>query len=135
MRRIVWGDDHAALLGAVRTLLEAHFDLVTTVEDGEAALEAIRTLGPDAAVLDISMPKLSGIEVARRLHGDEDGPAVVFLTVHRDPEIVEAALETGALGYVLKALAGRDLIPALEEAVKGHRFLSRALYPSTRNES
>ena len=135
MARIVWADDHAPLLGAVRTLLEAHFELVTTVESGEAALEAARSLEPDAAVLDISMPKLSGIEVARRLHENEGGPAIVFLTVHSDPEIVEAALATGALGYVLKTAAGRELVPALQEALKGHRFLSRALYPSTRNES
>ena len=127
MRRVLWGDDRLALLGAVRTLLEKHFELVGVAADGEAALEAARKLRPDAVVLDISMPKLTGIEVARHLQTDEESPAIVFLTVHRSPEIVEAALETGALGYVIKAFAGRELIEAIEEALKGHRFVSPAL--------
>jgi DNA-binding NarL/FixJ family response regulator len=125
--RIVWGDDHASLLGAVRALLEEKFELLAAVEDGEAALEAVRTLSPDAAVLDITMPGLSGIEVARMLRDLESGPAVVFLTMHRDPEIVSAALATGALGYVLKCSAGRELVPAIEEALAGRRFVSPSL--------
>ena len=125
--RILWGDDRIALLGAVRALLESHFELVGAVEDGAAALEAARALEPDVVVLDISMPKLTGIEVARHLQKDEGGPAIVFLTVHADLEIVEAALETGALGYVLKIYAGRELIMAIDEALAGRRYISQAL--------
>ena len=125
--RVLWADDHYRQLTPVQTLLERRFELVGMVSDGKAALDAARKLRPDVVVLDISMPELSGIDVARKLQADEDGPAIVFLSVHQDPAIVGAALDAGAFGYVLKAVAGRDLIVAIEEALAGRRYLSPAL--------
>ncbi len=125
--RVLWADDHYRLLTPVQTLLERRFELVGTVSDGKAALAAARKLRPDVVVLDISMPELSGIDVARELQADEDRPAIVILSVHRDPAIVSAALDAGALGYVLKPGAGRDLVVAIEEALAGRRYLSPAL--------
>jgi len=127
VRTVLWADDGVPLLGAVRTLLESRFEVVGVVQDGAAALEAARALDPDVVVLDISMPKLSGIEVAGQLQKDEGKPAVVFLTIHADPEIVDAALRAGALGYVLKTHAGRELVMAIEEALEGRQYISRAL--------
>lgn len=127
MQRVFWADDHATTLDAVRVLLENSFELVGTATDGEQALEAVRSLRPDVVVLDISMPKLSGIDVARKLHADEEHPAIVFLTIHGDTAIVEAALETGALGYVLKTSAGQELVTAIERVATGERFISPAL--------
>ena len=127
MIRVLWADDHYRLLTPVQTLLERRFELVGTVSDGKAALAAARKLRPDVVVLDISMPELSGIDVARELQADEDRPAIVILSVHRDPAIVSAALDAGALGYVLKPGAGRDLVVAIEEALAGRRYLSPAL--------
>ena len=125
--RILWGDDHVSILGAVRSILESNFELVGATEDGKATLEAAQQLSPDVLVLDVSMPKMTGIELARELQEQPRHPAIVFLTIHRDPAVVEAALETGALGYVLKTSAGRELVEAIEDAVEGRRFVSRAL--------
>jgi len=129
VQRVFWADDHITTLQAVRVLLESRFDLVGTATDGQQALEAVRTLRPDVVVLDISLPKLSGIDVARHLLASEEDeqPAIVFLTIHRDAAIVEAALETGALGYVVKTSAGQDLLDAIEQALTGHRFISPIL--------
>lgn len=115
------------MLGAVRALLESRYDLVGTATDGEEALDAVRMLRPDVVVLDIAMPKLSGIDVARHLQTDETRPVIIFLTIHRDAAIVEAALETGALGYVVKTSAGQELLTAIEQALTGRRFVSPAL--------
>ena len=129
MQRVFWADDHVTTLQAVRVLLESRFDIVGTATDGQQALEAVRTLRPDVVVLDVSMPELSGIEVARHLLAseEEEQPAIVFLTIHSDAAIVEAALETGALGYVLKTSAGRDLLNAIEQVLAGRRFISPKL--------
>jgi DNA-binding NarL/FixJ family response regulator len=127
VQRILWADDHVAKLDAVRTLLESRYELVGTATDGEETLEAVRTLRPDVVVLDISMPKLSGIDVARRLQTEDDRPAIVFLTVHQDAAVVEAALEAGALGYVVKTSAGKDLLIAIQQALTGERFISPVL--------
>ena len=129
MQRVFWADDHVTTLQAVRVLLESRFDLVGTAMDGQQALEAVRTLRPDVVVLDVSMPELSGIEVARHLLAseEEEQPAIVFLTIHSDAAIVEAALETGALGYVLKTSAGQDLLNAIEQVLAGRRFISPIL--------
>jgi len=129
VQRVFWADDHVTTLQAVRVLLESRFDIVGTATDGQQALEAVRTLRPDVVVLDVSMPELSGIEVARHLLAseEEEQPAIVFLTIHSDAAIVEAALETGALGYVLKTSAGRDLLNAIEQVLAGRRFISPKL--------
>ena len=127
MQRVFWADDHVTTLRAVRALLKSRYDLVGTATDGERALAAVRTLRPDVVVLDISMPGLSGIDIARHLGAAEERPVIVFLTIHRDAAIVEAALETGALGYVLKTSAGQDLLKAIEQALAGQRFISPIL--------
>jgi DNA-binding NarL/FixJ family response regulator len=81
-------------------------------------------LRPDVVVLDISMPILDGIQVAKRLREADPNSKIVFLTVAKDPDICRAALETGALGYVWKPRLGTDLTPALQQAVRGSRFVS-----------
>src|SRR5262245_51971742 len=101
--RLVIADDHAPLVAAVERLLADEFDVVGTASDGPAALRAAARLDPDVVVLDISMPDLDGIEVARRLKAAGSRAKVVLLTVHDDPDLVRAALAAGALGYVLKS--------------------------------
>ncbi len=80
----------------LRALLEPEFDVVGEVGDGQALLEAAERLEPDVLVVDISMPVVSGIEAARRPGDGGCGPKIVFLAVHQDPALVEAALGTGA---------------------------------------
>ena len=105
-------------------LLEPEFEVVGAVEDGLALLEAAARMKPDVCVLDISMPRVSGIEAATQLREREPGVKVVFLTVHEDPDFVRAALATDALGYVVKSRMASDLGPAIRASLAERLFVS-----------
>lgn len=95
------------------------------VKDGPAALDAVRALRPDVVVLDLSMPGMSGLEVAGRLRRGGSTVPIVFLTIHDDEEIVQATQEAGGSGYVVKSLLPSDLSVAVNEACAGRRYVSR----------
>jgi DNA-binding NarL/FixJ family response regulator len=120
-------DDHEEFLAVEARLLEPEFEVLTTARNGRAALEEAVRLGPDALILDISMPGLSGIETARRLRAAGSRAKIVFLTVHGDPDYVRAGLAAGATGYVVKSRLAADLVPALREALAGRSFLSPSI--------
>jgi DNA-binding NarL/FixJ family response regulator len=124
-RRLIVADDLALVLSAVSALLRESFDVIATVSDGGAALEAILTLKPELAVLDISMPGMSGIDVAREAKRHDTKTKIVFLTVHEDADILAACLSVGGLGYVVKVCMNNDLIPAINAALSGRVFVSR----------
>jgi DNA-binding NarL/FixJ family response regulator len=125
LKRVLVADDLTPVLSAVSELLRETFEVVAMVSDGRAALEAVLALEPDLAVLDISMPCMSGIEVARELHRRGCKARIVFLTVHEDTDILETCLSAGGLGYVVKVSMDTDLIPAMKEAIAGRVFVSR----------
>jgi DNA-binding NarL/FixJ family response regulator len=125
--RVVLADDHAELIEGLRRLLEPQFDVVGTAEDGQTVLAVAKNLKPDLLVLDISMPRVGGIEAARKLRKQNPAAKIVFLSMHQDPALVEQALSTGALGYVLKVAARSDLVVALREALAGRSFISSGL--------
>ena len=125
--RVVLADDHQGVLEAVTALLTPRFDVVGAAGDGLDALRLIIALRPDAVVLDLAMPGLNGLELAARIRQIDLPPAVVMLTVSVDSALAEAALAAGALGYVTKARAATDLVPALERALAGDRFVSSPL--------
>ena len=124
-KRVLVADDHARILKAVSALLGKSFDVVGLVADGRAALQAALKLEPDLIVLDVSMPGMSGIEVARELKKRRNRAKIVFLTVHEDAEILASCLAAGGLGYVVKELMDSDLIPAIDAALAGRRFVSQ----------
>ncbi|MGB9242822.1 MAG: response regulator transcription factor [Candidatus Acidiferrales bacterium] len=131
--RVVLADDLAPVLMEVAALLKQSFDVVGMASDGRGALETTLRLKPDLVVLDISMPGLSGIEVARELRKHGSGAKVVFLTVHEDRTILEACQAAGGLGYVIKVLMETDLIPAMKEALADRNFTSS--FPSRQDTS
>src|SRR4051812_46845215 len=94
--RIVVADDHDKTRGAVASLLEADFDVVATVADGQAAVAAACSLSPDLVVLDISMPGLDGFEAGARIRDLADPPRIVFVTAYYDRSILNAGLALGA---------------------------------------
>jgi DNA-binding NarL/FixJ family response regulator len=98
--------------------------VVGTASDGQAAIAAAAKLRPDVVVLDISMPILNGIQAAEHMKEADPSIKIVFLTCLADTDICRAAMETGALGYVLKSRLGTDLIPAFKLATAGSRFVS-----------
>lgn len=129
--RVVLADDNQAILESVRQLLASDFDVIAIVSDGQAAFDAVVTLRPEAVVLDISMPRGSGLEVARRLSALTDPPRIVFLTVHEGDDFQAAAREAGASGYVFKRNAGSDLIRVLKQTLCGHRGFPEASAEAT----
>jgi DNA-binding NarL/FixJ family response regulator len=112
------------MLAAAERLLAAEFDVVGTAGDGPAALRAATRLDPDAVVLDVSMPNLDGIEVARRLRAAGSRAKVIILTVHDDLDLLRAALDAGALGYVLKSRMPAELVLAIRVALTNRIFVS-----------
>jgi DNA-binding NarL/FixJ family response regulator len=100
---------------------------VAEASSGLEALQRIEEREPDLVLLDIGLPGLNGIEVARRLRRLAVPPKIVFLSQESSPEIVAEALNLGALGYVHKTRAGSDLLPAIEAALEGKRFVSSGL--------
>jgi DNA-binding NarL/FixJ family response regulator len=123
--RVLVADDLAPVLNTVAALLRESFDVVGMVSDGREALKATMTLEPELVVLDISMPIMSGIEVAQELRRQGNKAKVVFLTIHEDLDILRACRAAGGLGYVIKVLMDTDLVPAINEALAGHMFTSR----------
>lgn len=121
--RLLLADDHPAVLKATNSLLKDHFDIVGNATDGALLLsEAIR-LHPDLIVADITLPIVSGIEAVRRLQGTMPAAKIVFLTVHSEPQFVEACMAEGALGYVLKSHMKAHLIPAIQAALVGRSYI------------
>jgi DNA-binding NarL/FixJ family response regulator len=122
--RILIADDHKMVIEGLRHILESEFDLVGTVEDGRALLEASEKLHPDVIVADISMPKLNGIEAVRQIKKTDPHTKVVFLTMHPDVHYASEAFEAGASGYVLKHSAPSELVTAIHEALKGRTYVT-----------
>jgi DNA-binding NarL/FixJ family response regulator len=122
--RVLLADDNPSMLQAARRILEPEFQVVGTVNAGEALLEAADALRPDVFILDISMGMLNGLEAARLLIRTGSKGKIVFLTVYQDQEFVEEAFSAGALGYVVKPRLGTDLLLAVREALMGRTFVS-----------
>ena len=122
--RVLLADDSPSMLQAARRILEPEFEVVGTVDDGEAVLEATKSLNPDVLILDISMGVMNGLEAARLLRRIGTTAKIVFLTVHEDQDFVDEAFSAGAIGYVIKPRLGTDLLVAVREALVGHRFVS-----------
>ena len=122
--RVLLADDSPSMLQAARRILEPEFQVVGTVDDGQAVLEAAKSLNPDVLILDISMGIMNGLDAARLLRRIGSTAKIVFLTVHNDQDFVEEAFSAGAVGYVIKPRLGTDLLLAVREALMGHTFVS-----------
>ena len=120
--RILVADDHEEVRNLIVRLLRRQFDVLGAVGDGPTFLEAVDRLKPDVCILDISMPLMSGIEVAQRIKERDAKIKIVFLTLHDDFDFQTAAFATGAEGYVTKARMAGDLLFAVKEVLAGRRF-------------
>jgi len=130
--RILLADDHKEIRDKVRRYLEVEFEVIEAVENGRALLEAAARLDPDVCLLDISMPVLDGIETATQLKESGSKAKVIFLTVHEDSDFLQAALKTGASGYVIKRRMASDLHRAVKEALAGRIFISSSVVSNAR---
>lgn len=125
--RLVIADDNRRVIDQVAAMLAAEFEVVASAGTGGEAVDAAIRCAPDALVLDISMPVMSGLRAARLLRDQGCPIPIVFLTVHEDEEFVRAALDAGGLGYVLKSHIASDLVPAIRAALDGRSFVSAML--------
>ena len=123
--RIMLADDHAVVRRGLRLVLEGEHDLrvVAEVGDGAEAVERGLQDDVDLAVLDISMPRMTGLQAARELTNRRDGLRVLILSMHDNEQYLFEALRAGASGYVLKSVADRDLVEACRATMRGEPFL------------
>ncbi len=124
--RILIADDHDVVRSGLRVLLNSFPDFVVVGEapDGEEAVRLAAERKPDVILMDISMPRLDGIEATTRIIGQQPDARVVILSVHEDEEYVQRILKAGARGYVLKNARRKEIAQAIRSAVSGDRFFS-----------
>ncbi len=124
--RVLVVDDFEDWRRQVHSLLQARpaWQVIAEASDGSEAVQKAEELKPDLIVLDVGLPNLNGIEAARRIQQRSPSSKIVFLSLNKNLEVVLAALSTGALGYVHKTDARRELLPALDAALRGRQFVS-----------
>jgi len=122
--RVLLADDNTAVLDHVSDMLEADYEVIGRVADGDCVCSEVKRLKPDVIVLDISFGKYSGIEIARQLREEGYPGEVVFLTVHEDLDFVNTAIGAGGRGYVIKARMSIDLELALRAVLEHQVFVS-----------
>jgi DNA-binding NarL/FixJ family response regulator len=127
--RVVLADDHTIVRKGLRILLEEAglFDVIAEAEDGYEILDLVAEHQPDVVVMDISMPRLNGLEATRRIKAAFPSIKIVVLTMHLDEEYILQSLHAGAHGYVVKQSAPKDLVLAIEEALKDQVYVSAKL--------
>jgi DNA-binding NarL/FixJ family response regulator len=125
--RVLLADGSPDVLEAVSRMLTPEFEIVGMVADGSSLVGRAQELKPDVMIVDLLMPGLSGFEAIRRLKKRRVPGAVIFLTVYNDLALAEEARALGAMGYVLKSSADRELLPAIRDAQQGCFFLSPGL--------
>jgi DNA-binding NarL/FixJ family response regulator len=131
--RILLADDHPVVLEGLRRILNRPgMEIVGTVRDGRALIDAAGALRPDVIVLDVTMPEMNGFEAAKQLNQNEFSGKIVFLTMHSEPAYLREALAFGASGYVLKSAADEELVEAIDTALRGRVYVSGAMAENAR---
>jgi DNA-binding NarL/FixJ family response regulator len=123
--RVLLADDHEVVRSGLRAVLDGEIDIDVVAEaaDGQEALEKALASDVDLAILDVSMPRLTGLQAAAELHRRRDAMRILILSVHDNEQYFFEALRAGASGYVLKSAANRDLVEACRAAMRGEPFL------------
>ena len=115
--RILLADDHTMICAGFQKLLEPEFEVVGSVRDGRALLQAAADLKPDVVLVDVGMPLLNGLDAGRELKHLMPNVKIIFLTMNPDPDVASEALRIGASGYLLKNSREEELLQAVRNAV------------------
>lgn len=132
-KRIVLADDHPIVREGLREIIERdhRFRVDAEAGDGEQALRLARELLPHAVILDVEMPKMSGLDVAQHIQTQELPVAVLILTMFNHESVFNRAMDIGVLGYVLKDSIGPDIVRGLEAVLRGEYYISSSLIRHT----
>jgi DNA-binding NarL/FixJ family response regulator len=124
--RIVIADDHGVVRSGLKLLLDRQSDIevVAEAEDGIEALETVIAQKPDVVILDVAMPRMTGLQATHEIKKQAPDTQVLILSMHDDERYLYEALRAGASGYVLKSAAGEDLLDAVRAAARGEPFLT-----------
>src|SRR5437899_6010500 len=134
--RVLLADDHTVVRQGLRALLavEEDIDIVGEAENGRQAIQLVKRLLPDVAVIDIAMPQLNGLEATRQITHSVPTTKVLVLSSYSDDEYVQQLTEAGAAGYLVKQTAANDLLKAIREAHKGNAYFSPAIAKRLRDQ-
>ena len=130
--RIVIADDHPIVRTGLRRVIEGEpdFEVVAEAGDGEIGLELIRQLQPHVAILDLDMPKLNGFEVAGEIRRSNLSVEVIFLTIHREVDLLHKAMDIGGSGYIVKESAVVDIVDGIRSVAAGRPYVSPSMTPA-----
>jgi DNA-binding NarL/FixJ family response regulator len=125
--RVLLAEDHPLMLEGIRLVLGPHHEIVATVTDGRALVDAALRLKPDLIILDITMPLLNGIDAAIQIKTNLPEVRLLFVTMHANPAYLEAALSAGGTGYVLKSAAREELLDAIKTVLSDRIYVTPSL--------
>src|SRR5437868_6098768 len=134
--RVLLADDHTVVRQGLRALLAAEGDIevVGEAENGRQAIQLVKKLLPDVAVIDIAMPVLNGLEATRQITRSVPSTKVLILSSYSDDEYVQQLTEAGAAGYLVKQTASNELLKAIREAQRGNAYFSPAIAKRLRDQ-
>lgn len=126
---IVLAEDHAMVRKGFNLILENEpsIEIIDEVQDGKAAIKSVQKHKPDVVVMDISMPRLNGLEATRQILKDYPDTKILILTIHTSDKYIARILQCGAAGYVLKKSAPEELIEAVKTVIKGEKYFSSSI--------
>jgi DNA-binding NarL/FixJ family response regulator len=124
---VLVADDHALVAEGLASLIKDKFDVIATVKDGGELLKVAAEHPPDLALVDVSMPDMTGLQAAEKLLAMVPTCKVIFVSMHSTPDFVREAFAAGAMGYVLKRSAASELLEAMSEVLKGNAYISRQI--------
>lgn len=125
--RLLIADDHTLVAELCKRLLEPEFEVVGTVSDGRALVQAATELRPDVVLVDIAMPVLNGLDAAQQIKEEVPGTKIIFLTMNGDKELAAEAFRRGASGYLLKTCAATEMVVAVRNVLRGMTYISHSL--------
>jgi len=128
-KKIILAEDHTILRAGLRALLAAqnNYEVIGEAGDGREAVRLVEKLEPDLLLIDLSMPKLNGMDAIREIKGQYPEIKIIVLTVHKSDEYILASLKAGADGYMLKDASHNELLLAIEYVLNGKKFLSPSI--------
>ena len=124
--KLIIADDHPILRSGVKSVLlkDPQIEIIAEAKDGEEAYNLILKNNPDIALIDVEMPKMTGLEIARRIASEKPDTRIVFLTMYKDEEMFNEAMDGGAYGYVLKENAVGDVLESVKVVSEGKHYIS-----------